>query len=62
MLVSITMRSKEGMATERGTSTCVLEQVCCLRSLFVSLVGCCGAAFWVEEVKGMGQGGSEVGT
>jgi len=49
------------MATDRGTSTCALEQVPCLISLVGLLVGFCGAAFWVEMAKGMGQEGREVG-
>ena len=55
------MGSTAGMATDRGTSTCALEQVSCVRSLVGWLVGCCGAAFWVEEAKDTGEGGSEVG-
>ena len=62
LLLSTTLGSTAGMATDRGTSTWALEQVCCLRSLVGCLVGCCGAAFWVEEVKDMGQGESEMGT
>ena len=56
------MRSTAGMATDRGTSTWALEQVSCLRSLVGWLVGCCGAAFWVQVAKDIGQGGREVGT
>jgi len=56
------MGSTVGMGTDRGTSTWALGQMCCLRCLVGWLVGCCGAAFWFEAAKGMGQGGSEVST
>ena len=51
------MRPTAGMATDRGVWTGGLGQVSCLRSV----VGCCGDVFWVQEAKGMGQRGSEVG-
>ena len=47
------------MATDRGKQTCALEK--CPPS-DVWLVGCCGAALWVQEANDMDQGESEVGT
>ena len=48
------------MATDLGTTTRVRGQVTSLR-IIGWLVGCCGAAFWVQVGKDIGQGGSEVG-